>query len=76
VQAEHSEIVLSKFDFFFQISTEFQRLTHVNLEPKFMSMLDQFTPKLLSIFQVKKGAAGERHRAQMNTLLQVFHAGP
>ncbi|KAJ8332258.1 hypothetical protein SKAU_G00427410 [Synaphobranchus kaupii] len=34
-----------------QISAEFQRLTHVNLEPKFMSMLDQFTPKLLSIFQ-------------------------
>ncbi|KAL7404564.1 hypothetical protein ABVT39_016408 [Epinephelus coioides] len=54
-----------------QISAEFQRLTYVNLEPKFMAMLDKFTPKLLSIFKVKKGAAGERHCAKLDTLLQT-----
>lgn len=35
-----------------------------------MFLLDHYTPKLLSIFQVKKGAAGERHRTEMNILLQ------
>ncbi|XDV26116.1 hypothetical protein PO909_029900 [Leuciscus waleckii] len=35
-----------------------------------MSMLDLYSPKLLSLFQAKKGAAGERHRAQMSILLQ------
>ncbi|XP_039677887.1 uncharacterized protein LOC120572632 [Perca fluviatilis] len=52
------------------VNAEFQRITTVNLEAKFMSMLDLYSPKLLSIFQAKKGAAGERHRAEMNTLLQ------
>lgn len=36
-------------------------------------MLDYYTPKLLSIFQAKKGAIGERHRAQMSVLLQVLN---
>ncbi|XP_071345124.1 uncharacterized protein [Trachinotus anak] len=53
-----------------QVSAEFQRITTLNLEPKFMEMLDFYTPKLLSLFQAKKGAAGERHRAQMSVLLQ------
>ncbi|KAM4540035.1 uncharacterized protein PAE49_020745 [Odontesthes bonariensis] len=35
-----------------------------------MAMLDIYTPKLLSLFQSKKGAAGERQRAQMSVLLQ------
>ncbi|CAM4712078.1 unnamed protein product [Leuciscus chuanchicus] len=42
-----------------QVSAEFQRITTRNLEPKFMSMLDLYSPKLLSLFQAKKGAAGE-----------------
>uniref|UniRef100_A0AAR2KF30 Uncharacterized protein n=1 Tax=Pygocentrus nattereri TaxID=42514 RepID=A0AAR2KF30_PYGNA len=37
---------------------------------KFMFMLDHYTPKLLAIFQEKKGAVGERHRTEMNILLQ------
>lgn len=37
-----------------------------------MFNLDDYTPKLLAIFQAKKGAAGKRHRAEMNILLQVF----
>ncbi|KAG9266122.1 hypothetical protein AMEX_G20625 [Astyanax mexicanus] len=53
-----------------QVSAEFQRITTLTLEPKFFSMLDRYSPKLLSLFQAKKGAAGERHRAQMSTLLQ------
>ncbi|KAL6481996.1 hypothetical protein MHYP_G00100760 [Metynnis hypsauchen] len=53
-----------------QVSAEFQRITTLTLEPKFLSMLDRCSPKLLSLFQAKKGAAGERHRAQMRTLLQ------
>uniref|UniRef100_A0A8C6MI90 Uncharacterized LOC107385540 n=1 Tax=Nothobranchius furzeri TaxID=105023 RepID=A0A8C6MI90_NOTFU len=53
-----------------QINAEFKRITTVNLEAKFMYMLDQYIPKLLSIFQAKKGAAGERHRTAMNILLQ------
>ena len=32
--------------------------------------------KLLSLFQAKKGAAGERHRAQMSILLQVLKFDP
>ncbi|XP_071343430.1 uncharacterized protein [Trachinotus anak] len=53
-----------------QVSAEFQRITTLNLEPKFMEMLDFYTPKLPTLFQAKKGAAGERHRAQMSVLLQ------
>lgn len=41
-----------------------------------MFMLDHYTPKLLAIFQAKKGAAGERHRTEMNILLQVFQFTP
>uniref|UniRef100_A0A9J7XX98 Uncharacterized protein n=1 Tax=Cyprinus carpio carpio TaxID=630221 RepID=A0A9J7XX98_CYPCA len=55
-----------------QISAEFQRITTVNLEPKFMSMLDLHSPKLLSLFQVKKGALGERLRPQLSILHQVL----
>ncbi|KAG9275508.1 hypothetical protein AMEX_G10033 [Astyanax mexicanus] len=54
-----------------QVSAEFQRITTLTLEPKFFSVLDRYSPKLLSLFQAKKGAAGERHRAQMSTLLQL-----
>ncbi|KAK5929482.1 hypothetical protein CgunFtcFv8_010709 [Champsocephalus gunnari] len=53
-----------------QVSAEFQRITILNLEPKFMSMLDFYSPKLLSMFQGEKGAVGERHRAKMSILLQ------
>ncbi|CAG5865170.1 unnamed protein product [Menidia menidia] len=53
-----------------QINTEFHRTVTVNLEAKFMFMLDHYTPKLLGIFQAKKGAAGQRHRAEMNIRLQ------
>jgi len=65
---------LSLFVFFcfFQVNAEFHRIATVNLEAKFMFMLDHYTPKLLGIYQAKKGAAGQRHRAEMNILLQVF----
>ncbi|XP_060773852.1 uncharacterized protein LOC132883836 [Neoarius graeffei] len=53
-----------------QVNAEFHRITTINLEAKFMFKLDHYTPKLLAIFQAKKGAAAERHRAEMNILLQ------
>ncbi|CAI5669568.1 unnamed protein product [Oreochromis niloticus] len=53
-----------------QVSAEFHRITTLNLEPKFMASLDLYSSKLLSLFQAKKGAAGQRHRAQLNLLLQ------
>ncbi|KAL7404951.1 hypothetical protein ABVT39_021549 [Epinephelus coioides] len=52
------------------VNAEFHRITAVNLEAKFMFMLYHYTPKLLAIFQAKKGAAGERHRTEMNIVLQ------
>lgn len=55
-----------------QVNAEFHRITTVNLEAKFMFTLDHYTPKLLAIFQAKKGAAGVRHCAEMNVLLQVY----
>ncbi|XP_070408069.1 uncharacterized protein [Nothobranchius furzeri] len=54
-----------------EVSAEFHRITTLNLEPKFMSSLDLYSSKLLSLFQAKKGAAGQRHRAQLNLLLQL-----
>lgn len=44
----------------------------MNLEPKFMSILDLYSPKLLSLFQMKKGAVGERLQAQLSILHQVI----
>ncbi|TKS90292.1 hypothetical protein D9C73_024423 [Collichthys lucidus] len=55
-----------------KVNAEFHRITTVNLEAKFMFKLDHYTPKLLAIFQAKKGAAAERHRAEMNILLQNY----
>ncbi|KAK0131259.1 Sterile alpha motif domain-containing protein 3 [Merluccius polli] len=53
-----------------QINEEFRRLTTKPLEPKFMLMLDQYTPKLLGLFQSKGGAVGERLKANMSALLK------
>ncbi|CAL8258511.1 unnamed protein product [Arctogadus glacialis] len=46
-----------------QIQDEFHRITTVNLESKFMSKLDEYTPKLLSLFQSKGGTMGLRLHA-------------
>ena len=81
----NSEIVLFKsknpflsfsFSFFFQVNAEFHRITTINPEAKSMFLLDHYTPKLLDIFQAKKGAAGERHRTEMKILHQVFQFAP
>ncbi|KAL2101790.1 hypothetical protein ACEWY4_003551 [Coilia grayii] len=55
---------------YFQINEEFRRLTTKPLETKFMSMLDQYTPKLLGLFQSKGRAVGERLKANMSILLK------
>ncbi|CAB1421535.1 unnamed protein product [Pleuronectes platessa] len=45
------------------IEDEFQRITRVHLESKFMSKLDEYTPKLLNLFQSKGGTMGLRLQA-------------
>ncbi|XP_030599297.1 uncharacterized protein LOC115789875 isoform X5 [Archocentrus centrarchus] len=50
------------------ISAEFQRITTVQLEPKFMSGLDLHTPKLLKLFHAKGGALGQRLKIIMEPL--------
>lgn len=57
------------FLFVFQLQDEFQRITMVHLESQFMSKLDEYTPKLLALFQSKGGAVGMRLKA---ILLEVF----
>ncbi|KAL6479319.1 hypothetical protein MHYP_G00127520 [Metynnis hypsauchen] len=51
-----------------QISAEFQRITTVHLERKFMSTLDLYTPKLLTLFRTRGGALGVRLKKQMEQL--------
>ncbi|KAK9541068.1 hypothetical protein VZT92_001144 [Zoarces viviparus] len=46
-----------------KIKVEFQRITTVHLESKFMSMLDDYTPGLLNLFQSKGGAMGLKLQA-------------
>ncbi|KAK0148915.1 hypothetical protein N1851_010668 [Merluccius polli] len=38
-----------------KIQDEFCRITMVHLEPKFMAKLDEYTPKLVNLFQAKSG---------------------
>nr|XP_024656932.1 uncharacterized protein LOC112432662 [Maylandia zebra] len=45
------------------LQDEFYRITLVHLEPKFMSMLDEYTPKLLALFHSKGGAMGLKLQA-------------
>ncbi|KAJ8014617.1 hypothetical protein DPEC_G00017500 [Dallia pectoralis] len=46
-----------------EIQDEFHRITTVHLEPKFMSKLDEYTPRLLKIFHSKGGTMGLRLQA-------------
>ncbi|CAL8353230.1 unnamed protein product [Merluccius merluccius] len=43
-----------------EIHDEFHRITTVNLESKFMSKLDQYSPRLLNLFHAKGGTMGLR----------------
>ncbi|CAI5642002.1 unnamed protein product [Oreochromis niloticus] len=45
------------------LQDEFYRITLVHLEPKFMSILDEYTPKLLALFHPKGGAMGLKLQA-------------
>ncbi|XP_019209019.1 uncharacterized protein LOC109194557 isoform X3 [Oreochromis niloticus] len=45
------------------LQDEFYRITLVHLETKFMSMLDEYTPKLLALFHSKGGAMGLKLQA-------------
>ncbi|KAF5891798.1 sterile alpha motif domain-containing 3-like protein, partial [Clarias magur] len=52
------------------IFEEFLRISGISLESTFMSQLDRQTPKLLSLFNTKGGAVGQRIKSQMMTLIQ------
>lgn len=57
----------------FQIEEEFQRITTIRLQAKFMEKLDLYTPKLLTMFKKKGGAAGEEISKNMDLLYVVCH---
>ncbi|XP_043997250.1 uncharacterized protein LOC122845184 isoform X2 [Gambusia affinis] len=46
-----------------RIQDEFHRITMVHLESKFMSKLDEYTPRLLNLFHSKGGSMGLRLQA-------------
>ncbi|KAF7641148.1 hypothetical protein LDENG_00292080 [Lucifuga dentata] len=46
-----------------QIQDEFHRITMVHLESKFMSKLDEYTPRLLNLFHSKGGTMGLKLQA-------------
>ncbi|CAM4678776.1 unnamed protein product [Leuciscus chuanchicus] len=54
----------------YKICEEFLRISCISLESTFMSQLDNQTPKLLSLFNAKGGAVGQRIKSQMMTLIQ------
>ncbi|CAG5996419.1 unnamed protein product [Menidia menidia] len=45
---------------FSTIQDEFHRITMVHLESKFMSKLDEYTPRLMNLFHSKGGSMGLR----------------
>ncbi|XP_053271415.1 uncharacterized protein LOC128429156 [Pleuronectes platessa] len=60
------EVIKARWPALFEashIEDEFQRITRVHLESKFMSKLDEYTPKLLNLFQSKGGTMGLRLQA-------------
>ncbi|ROL44885.1 hypothetical protein DPX16_21252 [Anabarilius grahami] len=56
-----------------KLTAEFQRITTVQLEPKFMSSLDLHIPKLLKLFRAKGGALGQRLKTEMELLKVTDH---
>nr|XP_024659322.1 uncharacterized protein LOC106674778 [Maylandia zebra] len=63
---ENIEDIKARWPALFEAShlqDEFYRITLVHLEPKFMSMLDEYTPKLLALFHSKGGAMGLKLQA-------------
>ncbi|XP_066560656.1 uncharacterized protein LOC136749911 [Amia ocellicauda] len=54
-----------------KVQEEFLRITTLRLEPKCMSLLDKYTPRLLSIFNSKGGTAG----GKLQTIIEHLHQG-
>ncbi|KAA8589769.1 hypothetical protein FQN60_013134, partial [Etheostoma spectabile] len=53
-----------------QINKEFRGINAISLEPTFMSQLDKHTPKMVSLFDAKRGAVGQSIKSQMLELIQ------
>lgn len=68
-------VVESLFFCLLQICAEFKRITTVPLVATFTSGLDKHTPKLLSLFRAKGGAAARKMKTSLEGLDQVsFHS--
>ncbi|KAF4118744.1 hypothetical protein G5714_000795 [Onychostoma macrolepis] len=63
-----SSVLFFNVKFLTKVTAEFQRITTVQLEPKFMSSLDLHTPKLLTLFRAKGGVLGQRLKTEMELL--------
>ncbi|KAL6457320.1 hypothetical protein MHYP_G00342830 [Metynnis hypsauchen] len=57
------------------VKDEFRRITTVNLEQTFLTKLDFYTPKLLTIFKTKGGVAGTKLRCLLDSLGQDISKG-
>ncbi|XP_071347931.1 uncharacterized protein [Trachinotus anak] len=53
-----------------QINDEFRRCNTVPLESTFISQLDRYTPKLLELFNSKRGAVGQRMKIVLVELIK------
>lgn len=56
---------------YFQIKEEFNRLTTISLEQKFMFNLDKYTPKLIGLMEAKGGTIGRKLKPIVQKLRQV-----
>lgn len=54
-----------------QVKDEFQRLTAVPLEQKFLAKLDAYTPRLIEVMKAKGGVAGIKMRPMLEALSQL-----
>ena len=58
----------------FQINAEFQRITTVPLQQRFMAGLDKQSRQLFQVLRKKSGAVGEKIRDVLQPLDQVWNA--
>ena len=50
---------------------EFKRITTINLDRTFLTKMDFYTPKLLTVFKTKGGTSGTKIKSVLESLNQV-----
>ncbi|XP_060769976.1 uncharacterized protein LOC132881491 isoform X1 [Neoarius graeffei] len=53
-----------------QVKEEFKRITTIQLDRTFLSKMDLYTPKLLTVFKTKGGTAGTKIKSVLESLSQ------